>query len=160
MADHQELSSRKTTTTLLEPENIGEQVPEPLVIPDRIYFRIGEVARLLSVETHVLRYWENQFPQLKPHKSNAKQRMYRRKDIELLNKIKILLYNNGYTIQGAKKLLNEKGKENLLNEVISKKNTMAIQTKIEVNHSDEGPKENIEKCIHDLNELLAIVEES
>src|ERR1700728_325486 len=74
---------------------------EPL-IPDKLYFRIGEVARLCGVETYVLRFWETEFPQLKPNKSGAGQRLYRRREVDLARRIRHLLYEEGYTIPGAR----------------------------------------------------------
>lgn len=74
-------------------------------IPDKLYFRIGEAAKLVGVEDYVLRFWESEFPSLRPTKSGSGQRMYRRQDIELLRRVKHLLYEEGYTIEGARKLL-------------------------------------------------------
>lgn len=75
------------------------------ILPDKIYFKIGEVAEIVGVEPYVLRYWETEFPALKPTKSRSQQRMYRKRDVELLLKIKKLLYEEMYTIAGAKKQL-------------------------------------------------------
>ena len=74
-------------------------------IPDKLYFKIGEVATLLDVKTHVLRYWETEFSSLKPVKSRTNQRLYRRKDVETALMIKELLYHQGFTIAGAKQHL-------------------------------------------------------
>ncbi len=74
-------------------------------IPDKLYFRIGEVGSLLNLEPYVLRYWETEFPSLAPKKSASGHRLYRRKDVELLLKIKHLLYEKRYTIDGAKQFL-------------------------------------------------------
>ena len=74
-------------------------------IPDKLYFRIGEVGSLLTLEPYVLRYWESEFPSLAPKKSASGHRLYRRKDVELLLKIKHLLYEKRYTIDGAKQFL-------------------------------------------------------
>ncbi len=74
-------------------------------IPDKLFFRIGEVAGLLAVEPYVLRYWETEFPALAPKKSGTGHRLYRRKDVELLLKIKHLLYEKRYTIEGARQSL-------------------------------------------------------
>lgn len=74
-------------------------------LPDQLYFKIGEVARLLDVPPHVLRYWEEVFPKLRPHKSRGGQRLYRRSDIELLIRIKTLTREEGFTIAGARKEL-------------------------------------------------------
>ncbi|MFY9938295.1 MAG: MerR family transcriptional regulator [Silvibacterium sp.] len=73
-------------------------------IPDKLYFRIGDVARLCKVEAYVLRFWETEFPQLKPHKSGTGQRLYRKRDVELALRIKRLLYSEGYTIAGARQV--------------------------------------------------------
>ena len=75
------------------------------VIPDKLYFRIGEVAELCGVETYVLRFWQTEFPQLKPGKSGTGQRLYRKRDVEQALKIKRLLHDEGYTIAGAKSVL-------------------------------------------------------
>ena len=74
-------------------------------IPDKLYFKIGEVSQLVGVEPYVLRYWESEFPGLSPRKSNTGQRMFRRKDVELLLQIKQLLYEKKFTIEGARKAL-------------------------------------------------------
>ncbi len=74
-------------------------------IPDKLYFRIGEAAKLVGVEDYVLRFWESEFPSLRPAKSASGQRLYRRQEIELLRRVKHLLYDEGYTIEGARKLL-------------------------------------------------------
>jgi DNA-binding transcriptional MerR regulator len=76
-------------------------------IPDRLYFKIGDVARICSVETYVLRFWETQFPQLKPNKSGTGQRLYRRRDVELALKIKHLVHIEGYTLAGARQALEQ-----------------------------------------------------
>lgn len=74
-------------------------------IPDKIYFRIGEVARLVGVPPYVLRYWENEFPEIAPKKSGTNHRQYRRKDVETVLEIKRLLYDRRFTIEGARKHL-------------------------------------------------------
>jgi DNA-binding transcriptional MerR regulator len=74
-------------------------------IPDKLYFKIGEVSELLGVETYVLRYWESEFPVLSPKKSGTGHRLYRRKDVELLLRIKHLLYEKRFTIEGARQSL-------------------------------------------------------
>ena len=76
-------------------------VPE---IPDKLYFRIGDVARLCEVPAYVLRFWETEFPQLKPNKGGTGQRLYRRRDVEMALRIKSLLYDQGYTIPGARQV--------------------------------------------------------
>ncbi len=77
----------------------------PAEIPDKLYFKIGEVSELLAVKAHVLRFWESEFPQLAPKKSGTGHRLYRRKDVELLLRIKQLLYDRRFTIAGAKQAL-------------------------------------------------------
>ena len=80
----------------------------PVSIPDKLYFRIGDVARLCSLPAYVLRFWETEFPQLKPHKGGSGQRLYRKRDVEIVLEIKRLLYDEGFTIAGARKSLAEK----------------------------------------------------
>jgi DNA-binding transcriptional MerR regulator len=74
-------------------------------IPDKLYFRIGEVARLCEVPAYVLRFWESEFPQLKPNKGGTGQRLYRRRDVEMALRVKTLLKEEGYTIPGARAVL-------------------------------------------------------
>ena len=76
-----------------------------ITIPDKLYFKIGEVAKMADVPTHVLRYWESEFSGIKPKRASSKQRLYRRQDVELILQIKTLLHDQGYTIAGAKKLI-------------------------------------------------------
>ena len=77
-------------------------------IPDKFFFKIGEVASITGVKPHVLRYWESEFGNFSPSKSRSKQRQYQKKDIELVLKLKDLLYNQGFTIAGARKVLRDK----------------------------------------------------
>jgi len=76
-------------------------------IPDRLYFKIGDVARICDVQTYVLRFWETQFPHLKPNKSGTGQRLYRRRDVEIALDIKRLVHGEGYTIAGARQALDQ-----------------------------------------------------
>lgn len=76
-----------------------------IVIPEKIYFKIGEVCELVGVQAHVLRYWETEFPMLSPQKNRSGQRSYRRRDVEIALRIKQLLYDEMFTIAGAKKKL-------------------------------------------------------
>jgi DNA-binding transcriptional MerR regulator len=82
-------------------------------IPDKLYFRIGEVARLCEVPAYVLRFWESEFPQLRPNKGGTGQRLYRRRDVEMALRVKSLLKEEGYTIPGARTVLKSefRGKE-------------------------------------------------
>jgi DNA-binding transcriptional MerR regulator len=81
-----------------------------IIIPDKLYFRIGEVASLCRLPAYVLRFWETEFPHLKPVKSSTGQRMYRKRDVEFVVRIKKLLYENGFTIAGARAQLREETK--------------------------------------------------
>jgi DNA-binding transcriptional MerR regulator len=81
-----------------------------ILIPEKLYFRIGEVARLCRLPAYVLRFWETEFPQLKPVKSSTGQRMYRKRDVESVVRIKHLLYEEGYTIAGARQQLRDESK--------------------------------------------------
>jgi DNA-binding transcriptional MerR regulator len=90
------------------PENVPVQPVQE--IPDKLYFRIGEVARLAGIKPYVLRFWETEFSSLGPKKSGTGHRLYRRKDVELVLEIKRLLYEKRYTIEGARKFLDTRGK--------------------------------------------------
>ena len=83
---------------------------DEVLIPDKLYFRIGEVATLCHLPAYVLRFWESEFPQLKPVKSSTGQRMYRRRDVESVLRIKQLLYEQGFTIAGARQQLRAESK--------------------------------------------------
>jgi DNA-binding transcriptional MerR regulator len=82
-----------------------------IVIPEKIYFKIGEVCELVGVQAHVLRYWETEFPMLSPQKNRSGQRSYRRRDVEISFRIKQLLYDEMFTIAGAKKKLQAEMRE-------------------------------------------------
>src|SRR5580698_5742452 len=79
-------------------------------IPDKLYFRIGDVARLAGIKPYVLRFWETEFPGIGPKKSGTGQRLYRRKDVELVLEIKRLLYEKRFTIEGARKFLEDQAR--------------------------------------------------
>ena len=83
-------------------------------IPDKLYFRIGDVARLANIKPYVLRFWETEFPGLGPKKSGTGHRLYRRKDVEMVLEIKRLLYQERFTIEGARKFLDSRGKPELV----------------------------------------------
>src|SRR5580765_6861812 len=91
------MASRKKST--------GKHATDQVLIPDKLYFRIGEVATLCRLPAYVLRFWESEFPQLKPIKSSTGQRMYRKRDVESVLRIKQLLYEQGLTISGARQQL-------------------------------------------------------
>src|SRR5256884_4598588 len=88
----------------------GRSKPTDFLIPDKLSSRTGEVATLSRLPAYVLRFWETEFPQLKPVKSSTGQRMYRRKDVENVLRIKQLLYEEGFTIPGARQFLKSEGK--------------------------------------------------
>ena len=94
----------------------------PGSIPDKLYFKIGEVKKITGVETHVLRYWESEFKIIRPQRASSKQRLYRKIDVENILTIKKLLYEDGYTVPGARKLLTAKKSE--------KKKTVAVKPKV------------------------------
>jgi DNA-binding transcriptional MerR regulator len=81
-----------------------------IIVPEKLYFRIGEVSTLFHLPAYVLRFWETEFPMLKPVKSSTGQRMYRRKDVEAVLRIKKLLYEEGFTIAGARQQLRSESK--------------------------------------------------
>lgn len=106
-------------------------------IPDKLYFTIGEVSRLCALKSHVLRYWEQEFPQLRPSKRRGNRRYYQRKDVLLIRKIRDLLYIQGFTIDGARSQL----AANLLVEASVKKQEKKTQ---------DG---SLERIIADLEEI-------
>ena len=83
-------------------------MPDSVEIPNKLYFRIGEVCRLLKLEPYVLRFWESEFPSHSPTKGANGRRMYRKKDVEMVVTIKDLLYERGFTIAGARKVISRK----------------------------------------------------
>ncbi len=80
----------------------------PVEVPDRLYFRIGEVSSITGVPPYVLRYWESEFPALQPRKSGGGQRLYRKRDVALILEIRKLLYQERYTVAGARRRLTER----------------------------------------------------
>jgi DNA-binding transcriptional MerR regulator len=86
-------------------QSAQKRVPPVAEIPDRLYYRIGDVARICQVEPYVLRFWETQFPTLKPNKGGTGQRLYRRREVELALRIKQLVHHEGYTLAGARQAL-------------------------------------------------------
>jgi DNA-binding transcriptional MerR regulator len=113
-----------------------------VIIPDKLYFRIGEVARLCRLPAYVLRFWETEFPQLKPVKSSTGQRMYRRRDVESVLHIKKLLYEDGFTIAGARVQLREETK--------SERSQTALPFPMR-------PSLNVAHLRHELREILHIL---
>lgn len=97
---------RASTSPMAEDQDRSESQPK---IPNRLFFRIGEVTKIAGVEAHVLRFWESEFPMLSPRKTPKGQRQYRRKDLETILAIKKLLYEEKYTIAGARRALRGPG---------------------------------------------------
>ncbi len=96
-----------------------QTLPERKTIPDKLFYKIGEVSDIAGIEPYILRYWETEFPFLKPTKSKSGHRVYSRKNLELVLQIKHLLYNERYTIAGVKKKFSE---------APSSKNTVSAET--------------------------------
>ena len=121
-------------------KSTGKQSADEILIPDKLYFRIGEVATLCHLPAYVLRFWESEFPQLRPVKSSTGQRMYRKRDVESVMRIKQLLYEQGFTISGARQQLRA--------EVKSEKSQTAIpfptQAVPEIQHIRQGLREILE----------------
>jgi DNA-binding transcriptional MerR regulator len=115
-------------------------------IPDKLYFKIGEVSELLGVEPYVLRYWESEFPGLSPKKSGTGHRLYRRKDVEMLLRIKHLLYEKRFTIEGARQSLQSEAKA-------PKIKPKAIK-RIQHDLFAEDPLPNIRRELADILQLL------
>jgi DNA-binding transcriptional MerR regulator len=103
-------------------------VPE---IPNKLYFRIGEVSDIVGVKPYVLRYWESEFPDIKPSKSKSGQRLYKRRDVDLLLRIRQLLYEERFTINGARKRLREWGRGESQEVLQEKKANVKAQKQIE-----------------------------
>jgi DNA-binding transcriptional MerR regulator len=103
-----------------------------VVIPDKLYFRIGEVARLCGVEAYVLRFWESEFPQLRPNKSGTGQRLYRKRDVEMAMRVRRLLHEEGYTIVGARQVLAQETSRSKASQLsLLPGNSPAVQAKLE-----------------------------
>jgi DNA-binding transcriptional MerR regulator len=113
-----------------------------IVIPEKLYFRIGEVAQLCRLPAYVLRFWETEFSQLKPIKSSTGQRMYRHKDVQNVLHIKRLLYEQGFTIAGARHQLRSENK--------GEKNQTPLPF-------PERPSSDLKQIQQGLREILAIV---
>ncbi len=105
----EQLAEKSRNRLLVASDTLApDSAPE---IPDKLYLRMGEVARLVSIKPYVLRFWESEFPTLMPRKSDTGHRLYRRKDVETVLEIKRLLYEKRFTIEGARKMLQSKRRE-------------------------------------------------
>jgi DNA-binding transcriptional MerR regulator len=118
-------------------------------IPDKLYFRIGEVSRLVGVKPYVLRYWETEFPDRVPKKSGTGQRLYRRKDVENLLEIKHLLYDRKFTIEGARQHLRQR----LV--VVPGPAPRAVNLEL---FPAERPASTLEEIRRELREILALLD--
>jgi DNA-binding transcriptional MerR regulator len=118
-------------------KNTGKHAADAVLIPDKLYFRIGEVATLCRLPAYVLRFWESEFPQLKPIKSSTGQRMYRRRDVESVLRIKQLLYEQGFTISGARQQLRAETKSDKSQSAIP----FPTQAAPEIQHIRQGLRE-------------------
>lgn len=121
---------------------------ENFVPSDRLYYRIGEVSRITGLKPHVLRYWESEFKVIKPYKAGSLQRLYRKKDLDLIQKIKKLLYEEGFTIAGAKKKIRDLEREENL------------QTKLRLveRRPDRGHRELLEAIREELKGIRKMLE--
>lgn len=99
-------------------------------IPQKLYFKIGEVARLCGLEPYVLRYWETEFKEIVPVKSRTNQRLYRRKDIETVLEIKNLLHKDGFTIEGARRKIREMSRQEKESEDLSSQIALALEESV------------------------------
>ncbi len=119
--------SRTRSQRVRRREKSGDGPTQGELLPDgKLYYRIGEVATITGVKPHVLRYWETEFRGMVPPKSRSKQRLYRRKDIEMVLAIKRLLYDERYTIAGARQQLRELGLAKALEPLIEQNDSPAI----------------------------------
>jgi DNA-binding transcriptional MerR regulator len=118
-------------------KNGSKSKPGDVLIPDKLYFRIGEVAGLCRLPAYVLRFWETEFAQLKPVKSSTGQRMYRRRDVENVLRIKQLLYEQGFTIAGARQQLRSEAKADKTQTTIP----FPAQSAAELRHIRQGLRE-------------------
>jgi len=110
-----DITMAPSTDDIIKPVVVKKEAPKPtnqkVVIPDKMFFRIGDVSDLLGVKAYVLRYWETEFPTITPEKSSSGQRVYKRADVETLLLIKHLLYDERYSIEGARRRIRELKKE-------------------------------------------------
>jgi DNA-binding transcriptional MerR regulator len=135
-------------------------MPEPL-IPEKLYFKIGEVSKIVGVKPYVLRYWETEFKEIGPIKSRSNQRLYRRKDVQALLAIKRLLYKEGFTIGGARKKIREFLRNNGEDPAKKgkKKAAQSVKGKNQMNLglAGDGGKKLILKIKKELEELRKII---
>ena len=143
-----------------------------VAIPEKLFFKIGEVCELAGVQAHVLRYWESEFPMLAPQKNRAGQRVYRKRDVEMALRIKELLYEDQYTIAGAKKRLTNELRGGKL-KVVGEEDAHAESTAAEnangfpppANHArtvaprTAEERQGLKQLASELRELLSLLEQ-
>ena len=135
--------------------NVRQDIPagSPEEIPDKLYFRIGEVARLAGIKPYVLRFWETEFPALGPRKSGTGHRLFRRKDVELVLEIKRLLYEQRFTIEGARKHLEDRAKPALVR--AASRRARPKKKQADLFSSDPAPLlENLRKELRSIIDIL------
>ena len=115
---------------------------------ERLYYRIGEVSRVTGLKPHVLRYWESEFKVIKPYKAGSLQRLYRRKDLDLILKIKKLLYEDGFTIAGAKRRIRD----------LEKAENRQMKLRLVEKKSDEMDQEVLATIREELREIRKMLE--
>ena len=115
---------------------------------DRLYYRIGEVSRITGLKPHVLRYWESEFKVIRPYKAGSLQRLYRKKDLELIQKIKKLLYEEGFTIAGAKRKIRD----------LERAENVKMKLRLVEKRSDRGDRELLADIRDELKGIRQLLE--
>ncbi len=126
-------------------------------IPDKLYFRIGEVSQLCGLPAYVLRFWETEFSQLKPHKSGTGQRLYRRRDVEMALHVKKLLYEEGYTIPGARQALKAEARQGTGQPELPLKFELAPEPEAPAPSALKKERARLLKLKHELREILDLL---
>lgn len=124
-----------------------------LSIPDKLYFKIGEVSEIVGVKPYVLRYWETEFTDITPVKSRTNQRLYKRRDVELLLNIKDLLYHQNFTINGARKRLKEIQRESR-QKIKEGQHQLGLELDRGVVSATSGLNKDLQGSLNLLNDLL------
>ena len=133
-----------------------------VAIPEKLFFKIGEVCELAGVQAHVLRYWESEFPMLAPQKNRAGQRVYRKRDVEMALRIKELLYEDQYTIAGAKKRLTNElrgGKLKVNGDEESSAEAASSSFAARVAPATAEERQGLKQLAAELRELLSLLEQ-